>query len=93
MTARSRPGRRMQLSNALGVWTSQRIMWFALRGRLQGIAPDPDVFVDALFLGGLARLSGRHAEAVAHFETTIQLGPRMGPGRSSHSHRAGSRAC
>ena len=32
----------------------------------------------ALVLGGLARLCGRPADAVRHFETAIQLGRRMG---------------
>jgi hypothetical protein len=40
-------GRRMQLSNSLGVYASQRIIWYAFRGRLAEIAAEIDFFVAA----------------------------------------------
>ncbi len=75
-------GRRMQLSNAVGVYVSQRIMWHAFQGRLAEIGPEIEAFVDE-HPGGpgwrpfraLARLaSGDVVAARAEFQSLLAAG-------------------
>jgi len=75
-------GRRMQLSNALGVHASQRITWHLFQGRLAEIRPEIERFVDEHPLGAgwrpvraLARLAcGDTVAARAEFQSLLASG-------------------
>jgi len=75
-------GLRMQLTNFLGVYASQRIMWYAFQGRLAEIAPEMDAFVAGHPLGAawrpfraLARFGGGDAVAArAEFQGLLANG-------------------
>jgi hypothetical protein len=75
-------GRRAHLSNADGVYMTQRIMWHALQGSLAAIAPELDDFVTNHPAGAgwrpmraLARLSGGDAIAArAELEELLATG-------------------
>jgi len=75
-------GRRMQLSNAVGVHASQRIMWHVFQGRLAEIAPEIERFVEEHPLGagwrplrGLARLAcGDSVAARAELHSLLASG-------------------
>jgi hypothetical protein len=75
-------GRRAHLSNAAGIYMTQRIMWHALQGSLDAIAPELDDFVTNHPAGAgwrpmraLARLAGGDAVAArAELEELLATG-------------------